>query len=787
MLFQAHFRDKVHPQSLRQHAEKTAEYCSEAAATAGLSVCGRLLGWLHDMGKATPEFQDYLLWCLAHPDDNSRRGSVIHAGQGAEYIYQRYSGGNGYEKLCSTILSMVICSHHGILPDCVALDGTQPLYERLSGEKYRLLLQPACENYFAEVFRESECDKLFSECVEEMKRYFARCGGHEKKCGPIWISHLSRFLLSCLSYADCRDTAEFMCDKEMEPKTTARERSTLYEVQVKQIDNTLDMPAKDDITKLRQVVYRRCSEKSIEAPGLRELYVPTGGGKTFSSLRFGLGQAALYGKRRVIYVIPFLSILEQNADDIRKILGCEVQEFHSGVLPDQNDPDAQPQFAEYFTAPIVLTTMVQFLNAFFGSNRGALRRMNQFCNSVLIFDEVQALPLNCVYLFNSAVDFLVTACGATVVLCSATQPLLTKTQSHPLNHGRAPEPLLSDCEALFAPLKRTRIVDARTPGGMTVAELAAFVQSKLADTGGALIICNTKRDAARVYKELCENESGALLFHLSTAMCPQNRRDVLEEVKQNLLKKRNDDNALPVVCVSTQLIEAGVNVSFPCVIRVLAGADNIAQAAGRCNRNGEDACREVYVVNLQGEKLKHLPDIQAGQRATERVLREVNSDLLSRRAMDAFYRYYFFESKEKMDYPLKDGGSIYDLLSMNHRGVGAVPSQRPALLPQAFEEAARSFEAIDGCAATVLVPYKEAGQALIAELLKKPGARRMAELVPLCQQFSVGIFEWQKKALLKLGALHETPDGILYIDEQYYNEKTGLLIDERAMPFLSVD
>lgn len=786
-MFNAHYRDRTHSQSLRAHSQKVAEYCSAAAASAGLKSCGLLIGWLHDMGKATKEYQEYLLWCLFHPGDLSRRGSVVHAAQGAAYLYTKYGGGAAFETLGCTILSMVICSHHGMLPGCVSLDGSQPLYERLSGDKYQHLLHPACDNYFSEVLPEEVCDELFHKCTAEIKAYYERARGSAKVVDPIWISHLSRFLLSCLVYADCRDTGEYMRGEMPEPDDPANSLCALFQSQAEALDAALASPAEDDIIALRQQVYRRCAEQSTKAPDLFELYVPTGGGKTYSSLRFALGHAAQHGKRRIIYIIPFLSILEQNADSIRKKLGCEVQEFHSGVLPDVDDSDAQPAVAEYFTAPVVLTTMVQFLNAFFGNQKSAMRRMHQFCDTVLIFDEVQALPLNCVYLFNSAVDFLRTACNTTVVLCSATQPLLTKTLCHPLNRGQAPVPLLSDCEALFAPLKRTRIVDARTAGGMTAAALAAFVREKLACTGGVLVVCNTKKDAARIYRELSERADDALFFHLSTSMCPQNRRDILHKVENGLDNKRRNSESRPVVCVSTQLIEAGVDISFPCVVRVLAGADSIAQAAGRCNRNGEDPCREVYVVNLHSENLDHLPDIQAGQRATELVLRKSGDELLSRTAMDTYYRFYFFDRKDKMDYPLKDGGSIYDLLSRNNRGCRALAPKKPALiLSQAFEEAARRFEAIDGCAATVLVPYKEEGKALIAALLSKPDPKRLTILLRICQQYSVGIFEWQRLALLKFGALHTTPDGILYVDEPYYNEQTGLLTDEQPLPTLII-
>lgn len=775
MQFCAHYRRDGTPHSLFLHVRTVSQYCSQFAAAAGMAACGKLIGLLHDMGKATAAFAEYLLFCFAHPGDFSRRGSVVHSAQGAVYLFKRFGGGDFFERLTASFLAMVIGAHHGILPDCVSLDGRQPLYEKLCDPALTAGLEEAEGNFFGNEISEAECEALFCEAVGEVRRFWRETARTDD---PIWLAHLGRFLLSCLTRADCLDTAEFMegLPASADPAPTPPE--DFWETQAAMLDRSLDAPAPDSITAIRQGIYGQCRDMCTRAPDLYELYVPTGGGKTFSSMRFALGHAAEHGKKRVIYVIPYLSILEQNADSLRERLSCAIQEFHSGVLPEAGDPDAQPEYAELFDAPVVLTTMVQFLDAFFSGRRGALRRMHQFCDAVLIFDEIQSLPLNCIHLFNSAIDFLRAACNTTVVLCSATQPLLHRTAARPLNQGRAPVPMIADGGALFSALKRTRVLLAPLPFRCTLAELKKFIMEKLAETGGVLTILNTKRDALLLFCALKEAApAGVKLFHLSTAMCPEHRRDILKKVRHAV------DARERFVCVSTQLIEAGVDLSSPCVIRALAGADSVAQAAGRCNRNGEADCRDVYIVRLQQENLSRLPDIASGQEATERVLRW-SDDLLSRSAMDRYYELYFMRNAARMSYPLPGGArNLYDLLSKNIAGRSAL-GRTPALpLPQAFAEAAEHFMVIDRDTETVLVPYG-GGAALIEALTAARSAGQVKALLAQAQQYGVSLFAWQKRRLGELGALHETPQGILYVDAAYYDEDTGLIMDEQPMPFL---
>ena len=352
----------------------------------------------------------------------------------------------------------------------------------------------------------------------------------------------------------------------------------------------------------RRAISDACMRSAEKGKGIFTLTVPTGGGKTLASLRFALEHARLHGLDRIVYVVPFTSIIDQNAKVARDILepaddmtnrGRIVLEHHSNLVPEV-ETAYQKLVAQDWDAPVVYTTMVQFLETLFGAGTRGVRRMHRLSNAVLIFDEVQSLPLRCVHLFNNAVGFLIEHCNSTAVLCTATQPLLDKVDTRKGAMRLHPDSeLVPDVPELFDALRRVQVIDRRRPDGWSEAAIADLGLGCLGDEGSTLVIVNTKRAAKRVFAALLESKAEHQhVFHLSTDMCPAHRRSVLGKVRKRLAEDR------PVICISTQLIEAGVDISFPVVIRVLAGLDSIAQAAGRCNRNRERPIGNVYVVCL---------------------------------------------------------------------------------------------------------------------------------------------------------------------------------------------
>jgi CRISPR-associated endonuclease/helicase Cas3 len=562
--------------------------------------------------------------------------------------------------------------------------------------------------------------------------------------------------------------------------------------------NFASKPDQKKIDAIRANIAAHCLAAATRERGIYTLTVPTGGGKTLASLRFALHHAQEHKLDRIIYVIPFTSIIDQNAKVVRGILEPEgtvpesvLLEHHSNLLPEKLTWQHK-LLSENWDAPIIYTTSVQLLEALFGGGTRNARRMHALAHAVLIFDEVQALPLKCAHMFANALNFLVEQAGSSALLCTATQPLL-----HQIDHQRgavrlAPEPeLMPDVGKLFTDLKRTSIIDRRQPGGWTYEAAAALTLDTQREFRSTLVIVNTKR-AAREMFEHCRARTDIPVYHLSTGMCPAHRRATLEQIKVKL------DKHEPVICVSTQLIEAGVDVSFGSVIRSLAGMDSIAQAAGRCNRNGERTTpAPVLVINLAQEKIELLPEIVAGQQVSERLFDEFaktpasfQHDLLANQAIRRYFEYYFFRRAACMSYPVrldsmnftekKDAdATLLSLLSGNDRALEEYKknhAQRAPAYPlhQAFRTAAQAFKVIDSPTQGAIVPYGVEGKDIIAELNGELHPKRLNGVLRQAQQFSVNLFEHDIKALQTEQALHQTPLGIWYLDRAYYHADFGV-------------
>ncbi|MCK5682365.1 CRISPR-associated helicase/endonuclease Cas3, partial [bacterium] len=359
-------------------------------------------------------------------------------------------------------------------------------------------------------------------------------------------------------------------------------------------------------------------------------------------------------------------------------------------------------------------------------------------------------------------------------------PLLDNLKSPDKGELEIPEgnELIEDVTDLFEELKRVDVINKVRPDGWSESELTDLAVSEFKQKDSCLVIVNTKRWAQRLY-ELCENMvDSESLFHLSTSLCPAHRKKLLSKIRERLDAKPK----LPVLCISTQLIEAGVDVDFASVIRFLAGLDSIAQAAGRCNRNGRLPQASVHVVNPQQESIDMLHDIKEGQDKTLRVLSEKgDSNLLDPDVMRLYFSYYFYGRADEMDYPVtadqasrKD--SLLSLLSSNHLNI---MQTKPLQLRQSFKTAGKIFQAIDAPTQAVIVPYGK-GRDIIAQLCADPKPAKAYELLKRAQQFSVNVFPnvWQK--LQKEQAVHPVQEGeaIYCLDERYYSDSFGLSTEE---------
>ena len=606
-----------------------------------------------------------------------------------------------------------------------------------------------------------------------------------------------RYLFSCLIDADRQDTAD------SEKIQAAGFRQNGMYVDWKDLIDRLETRilefgnSESNVDKLRKHVSDSCLEASKKDRNIFTLTVPTGGGKTLASLRFALHHAKKHQLDRIIYVIPFTSIIDQNAEVVRNILEKNVADKGRIVLEHHSNIGAEKQswkeklLTENWDAPVVYTTMVQFLEALFGAGTRGARRMHQLARAVIVFDEIQTLPIRCVHMFCNAVNFLVRQCGSSVVLCTATQPLLGKVdnQKGALDLPSIHE-IMPNVHDLFDGLKRVDVIDSRKAGGWTDEEIADLVREEVAKTGSCLVVVNMKRSARSLFKIVQQN-SEAECFHLSTGMCPVHRKKILEIIRERI----KPENNLPTICISTQLIEAGVDIDFGTVVRYIAGLDSIAQAAGRCNRNGRRGIGNVYIVNPKDEPIDCLKDIAIAQEKAGRVLddykedrEKYRNDLIGPPLLEWYYENFFFGRRNEMDYPVtpKEAGrndTILNLLSTNHLAQSsfARSSKKPRdlFLYQSFMTAGELFAAIDAPTIGIVVQYGEKGKEIVGQLSAAFEVEKQYKLLREAQQYSVNIFPHEFKKLSEAGALFPVQSGtkIYFLDEKYYSEEFGISME----------
>lgn len=805
--FIAHRREKDGAiQDLWIHLEETSYLAGKFASKIGLRGHGELVGLSHDKGKATLEFDSYIRSAtgLIDPDEDEyveteeKKGKIDHSSAGAQVIY-RYFHDKGNESLFTLqILSLVIASHHSGLIDCLTPDGNDNFSRRMNKSNERTRIEEAESNL--DVAIKSKIEKLLSDrnLIDGLNQKILtlREDNDSQEMSLYKIGLLIKFLFSCLIDADRLSTADFEFPENHDLRNQGEYVG--WPILISRLNRHLaSFKSRNQVDIIRQEISDECFKFSQHRKGLYQLTVPTGGGKTLSSLRFALHHAEKHDMERIFYIIPFTSIIDQNAEKAREVLEDQTEqgiygnrivlEHHSNLTPEEENT-RQKLLAENWDAPVVFTTMVQFLETLFGYGTRSARRMHQLANAVLIFDEIQTLPLNCVHLFNGAIRFLIQCCGSTVVLCTATQPLLDQVKPEQRALQITPEQqMVSDVRKLFKELKRVDVYDRRKIGGWTEQEIAELARQELHETGSVLIVVNTKKSAINLFQQL-QNYPKAHVFHLSTNMCPAHRMDILNQIRKCLSNKES------VICVSTQLIEAGVDIDFGSVIRYLAGLDSIAQAAGRCNRNGIRAKPgRVFIVNSAEEKLGRLKDIKVGIIEAERVLNEFketpeffDNDILGPKAMERYYQYYFHVRADEMKYKVNSDSKVgradnlFDLLSANPLSVQEYQrinhSSPPIPLRQSFMTAAKSFRAIDAPTRGVIVPYGENGKQLIQALCGAEKLEKQYRLLKEAQRYSINIFPDMFDKLVNQRIIHEVQQGIevYYLNEQYYSDDYGL-------------
>jgi CRISPR-associated endonuclease/helicase Cas3 len=741
-----------HWQLLKDHLLETAKLAKEFASAFDAGDWGYIAGLLHDLGKYTRAFQDYLKRSMV--GERVTRGEVIHALQGAKFANEAIN-----DSVITDIICNIIATHHGGLFDSIT-DGQRTLIRKTDKSENKLHYEEARKEFNPSINEAELKTEILNFCNTSQS----------KDLNPLFMLHfLTKAIYSCVVDADRCNSAG------LEINDTRPDWAKL----IQQLDAYLTIFTEDsDINRVRKSISEQCQEGGSWQQGIYTLSVPTGGGKTLSSLRFALAHAQKHNLKRIIYVIPYLSILDQTASKMHDVFGDNsgelILEHHSNIeLPDNDDnEDKYRLLTSRWDSPVVLTTMVQFLETVYSNRASKLRKFHNMSEAVLIFDEIQALPIKCVHLFNEVANFLHTFSKSTILLCTATQPHLHKTE-RPVRLSENPDivNITSDELKVF---ERVCIED-KTQVAMDHEQIAELVKKQIEQGKNTLVILNTKGDARQVYEQ-CKGVECEKIF-LTTDLCPAHRLSILKRLRDNL---KTETRKL-TLCVSTQLIEAGVDVSFDCVIRAQAGMDSIIQAAGRCNRNRENATpQSVFVVNVKDEKLTYLPEIKDGKAITTRVFHEnQDSNLLSEKVIDQFYKYYFYDQKKKMDYSINGGPStVYSLLNDNPLGTAAYQNRNNENytgLPCAFQTAAEAFSVIDGAQIGVVVPYGDALK-LINKFENNYSPKERLRILKQLQKYTVSVYSDVLGKLEYIERAVERIDNTFYLlSPDYYDaEEYGL-------------
>ena len=812
--FIAHVRqtDKC-PQSVQTHLVETSELAKIFARKLNLEPVGELLGLMHDFGKYSRKFQKYIHdeTGLFNPDlddeESTPNGSKVdHSTAGAQWVYRelrKFGAEQGIGELFGQMLGLCIASHHGEgLIDCLDGEGNPKWIERFN-KTDELTHLVECERNADEVVQQKAYELAGENLIRSLLKAVKPILSDQTtnvKIKEFYLGCLTRFLFSCLIDADRINSSDF--EREAQKEVRRLTEKPDWQTAIDQLEAKLaGFENRYPIDEIRRRISSDCLKRAVDSQGIYTLTVPTGGGKTLASLRYALHHAQKHNLDRIIYIIPYTSIIDQNAQAVREILGEDwVLEHHSNLEPEKQSWQDK-LLSENWDKPIVFTTMVQFLDAWFGGGTRGARHIHPMTNAVLIFDEIQTLPVKCVHLFCNVLNWLTAFGKSTAVLCTATQPLLGESGLRNFPEGkresiaargflRLPENVEimgkhQDLDNLFADLSRVEIRFNEKAGGWNVEEAGTFLLEQFQTTPSCLFIVNTKKWAQELY-QYCQKQNvpPEALFHLSTHQCAAHRKAIFDTIKARLKNKQ------PVICISTQLIEAGVDISMACVIRALGGLDSIAQAAGRCNRHGEKEGKgQVWVLNLQEQDFTQiLPDIQAGKTHAERVFRDfAGQDILQPAAMERYFEYYFYQRSDEMVYSIQNSatGSLLDWLSDNalnsYSEKNNKRSKQFPLLMQSFKSAGRAFQAIDAPTHAVIVPYDE-GAELIAKLCGEWNPQEMYHTLQKAQRYSVNVFPkvWDK--LQKENALHETIEGsgIYYLKERHYNDEFGLSLDETS-------
>lgn len=698
-------------QTIAEHLNNTAEKAKEYASGFNAGEFGYTCGILHDLGKYSEEFQQKLQGkCIR----------VDHSSAGAKEAEKIFGISLG------RLLAYCIAGHHsGLLDYGTAASTEGTLYARLNND---VKDYSGYQNDSNLMINKNLPSLPIKHIVKEHQGFT--------------LSFFVRMLYSCLVDADFIDTEAYMSE-------TLKLRGNY--LSIKDLNNLLNEFLNNlsgEATRIngkRKEILERCLYIANSSPGLFTLTVPTGGGKTYSSLAFALKHAVLNGLDRIIYVIPYTSIIEQNAKVFKNALGEEnILEHHSNYQFDVTNSEQLNCIneklklaSENWDIPIVVTTNVQFFESLFSNRSSKCRKIHNMVKSVIIFDEAQMLPVEYLKPCLLAVSELVSNYGSTAVLCTATQPKINEL----LPSYVSPIEIMENPRQLYSDFKK---VNVSKKGIINDESLA----NELNELEQVLCIVSTRKHANEIFRKLNGDA-----FHLSTLMCPIHRQKTLKEIRRRLKDK------LPCRVVSTQLIEAGVDVDFPVVYRSIAGIDSIVQSAGRCNREGKLEMGHVFVFEPDSELAKIEGYLHRTAKVAESVFRKFD-DPISLEAIDFYFKMlYNLEGEQALDKK-----AILDYFE-----------ERGSRLEFDFQTAAENFKLIAKNTYSIVIPYNDDAIKLLNKARFSPYPLSLSRKL---QPYTISIYEHEYKTLLKNAALKIISDSFITLENfnDFYNEHTGLIL-----------
>lgn len=714
------------PHLLVDHLQGTANLAEHFAAKFQSGVWGKAMGLVHDAGKGRVEWQKYIKKKSGYDDEahlEGKKGKIPHAIHGAKLAEDLFG------KAIGRFLAYGIAGHHAGLPDWSSAEGagTSSLQFQQSQIKDTHDIAEFIVNTLQSIKPGNSPWRFANQGLDF----------------SLWI----RMLYSCLVDADFLDTEAYMDSKKANMRGGYCSISELLE-RFNQYIQQLERKSKDThVNQIRRQVRNQCIQMAKELPGIFSLSVPTGGGKTLSSLAFGLEHAKEHNLDRIIYVIPYTSIIEQNANVFREAVGTEqVVEHHSSLGEEDSTPKSRLA-SENWDAPVIVTTSVQFFESLFAAKSSRCRKLHNIVNSVIVLDEAQLVPVEYLLPILEAMQLLVDHYGVSLVIATATQPAFKERL---MDDKRFPglknvqEIMGNDVADLYASLKRTQVslpedIHSVTSWEELARELVQYEQ--------VLCVVSDRKSCRELHRLLPEGT-----VHLSALMCGQHRSEVIEAVKQKL------KNGESVRVISTQLVEAGVDMDFPVVYRALAGLDSIAQAAGRCNREGNlPDLGKVVVFNAP--KKPPLGILRKAADTTRGILVTTNQDPLHHSLFEQYFSELYWKANSL------DTKEIIKLLTPGPQDCGVY-----------FRTAAERFELIDDSQQkTILVRYGEGNKWI--DLLRFQGAERA--LLRRLQRYTVTISKETFNDMLKRRAISEIQPGMFALaSEMDYSKEVGLLLGD---------